>query len=77
MCLIVFVFVVFAVCVHLCSYVSEDTSSVSLNIRRMKTRRLMMDMKNNNCIALMVTAARLQMVDEGDDQSAMIATSGS
>ena len=33
--------------------------------------------KNNDSIALMVTAARLQMVDEGDDQSAMIATSGS
>ena len=33
--------------------------------------------KNNVSIALMVTAARLQMVDEGDDQAAMIATSGS
>ena len=33
--------------------------------------------KNNDSIALMLAAARLQMVDEGDDQAAMIATSGS
>ena len=37
----------------------------------------MMDMKNNDSIALMVTAARLQMTDEDDDPSAMTATSGS
>ena len=33
--------------------------------------------KNNDSIALMVTAARLQMTDEDDDPSAMTATSGS